>query len=277
MKIIIKLSLFSMGILLALLCVNSCMTPVPPALTIAVSPDSGHPPFQVIIAAACSEEGGTYTLFVEGENPVGSIEGAFSATVDDWPWKAVITWSDETGAFSEVPVVVSLENATPIAHQLFTVPNVYAFRSVTLIDLRYRPVGCVALGEPDFYVGIEDPDYTGDGFSMENDGFEYNVEIIDVASGTKESVFYGPNRTLMMPGEYVVNPMFNWIVGYSGYVAPFPFATPSAVSSLGCGIENPALTPAATSAKQIRVSVKEWGSIRRWEYMVFAGAAGCLP
>lgn len=249
------------------------MAPMTPTLTIAVSPNSGHPPFNVMIAAAYPQKGGVYTLNVEGEDPVESTEGVFTTTVDGWPWNAKVVWSDETGGFSEAPVVVKLENETPVAHGLYTVPGTYDYHQLVLIDLRYMQKGCIGSGEPEFYTGIEDPDFTGDGYSLENDGFTYNVKIIDVASGRREAVFYGPNRTLM-GDEYVECPIFYWFVGYSGAAPIIPYQV---WSPMGC---NPTPVPGpepgqGTVEKKIHVYVKEFGTARHWVYTLFATASGC--
>ena len=261
-EILIKVALFGLGIVLALMCLHGCfVAPINPSLTVSVSPDKGHPPFDITIAVACSKEGGTYTLNVKGKEPVESNEGAFTATIIDWPWRAAVTWVDELGGFSEAPVVVKLENEIPVAHG-FHIPETCAYHQLVVIDLRYRPIGCTSSGVPEFYNGIEDPDYTNDGYSMENDGFTYNVQIFNVASGRRESVFYGPNR-ILMGDEYVENPIFYWFVTYSGAepIIPYPVWSPAGE---------------VKSEKAVHVYVMEFGTVRHWVYTVFATPSGCL-
>jgi len=242
--------------LMALLALTGCMdqATTSSALTVIATPNSGHPPFNTTIAARCMNEGGTYTLVVEGEPSIESTGWMFDATVNTWPWPAKVIWTDGSGLILEAPVKLSLENKTPVAHGLLSTPDTYSDRELIKFDLRYLPHGCNADGGSTSATGFQDPDYT-DG---RNDGFTYHVEIKDIETGEKETIFYGPERTVMFPDEYVANTTFYWIVNYRGGTAPYPFVTQG---------EQP--------TKILTVCVKEFGEARRWVYPLVAGMPGC--
>lgn len=259
MRTQIKCGFFGIGLLLAVLCLSGCgigPTINPATLTIAVSPDSGHPPFDISIAAACSESGGTYTLSVNGVT-IELPDGRFSGTIYTWPWTATVIWTGE-GKTVEGKVEVTLENAKPVAHSLWFLSTDFSDREIVPIDLRYTQHGCSGRGGELLKTGIEDPDYTANGPSQENDNFLYRVEVIDAVTGVRESIFYGPDRTVLFPGDYVSTTAFTWIVNYFAYTAPFPFSTEGGVS----------LTE--KREKYIHVYVREWGIDYHWVYSVFA-------
>lgn len=245
-----------------------------PVLTATANPDSGHPPFKTTITAVCSEEDGIYILAATEEDSMESNTGVFTVVIEDWPWKGVVTWTDGEGTVLEATVPLGLENKIPVAHSLWTVPRNYEDRALILIDLRYLEHGCVAsTGKPEFVSGFEDPDYTGDGYSMENDGFTYHVEIEDMATGEFESVFYGPDRTLM-GDEYVDTLIFYWFVNHTGEEPLYQYGV---WSPLGCPY-NPSPSPGedeATAGKRVHIYVREWSEIRHWFYDITASEPRC--
>lgn len=268
MKIAIKLTMLCLGIGMALLALNGCgLVPQEQTLLITVSPPSGHPPFDISIAAACSQSGGKYSLIIGGQDPIES-NGSFTATVDAWPWKARVVWSDGDTVIEE-PVIVTLQNERPVAHNLSIFPGSPITGQGEWIDLRYLEQGC-GNGMPARISGFEDPDYTADGYSIENDGFTYHIEIYDKETGKQETV-YKPDRTVLGPDEYTVYPYFKWFVDWSYWEPPYPFSPMSCV---------PTPTPIvpigdATREKRIEVTVKEWGSEYRWVYTVLTAEGSC--
>jgi len=270
MKQVARLMIF--GLLLA--CLYGCYAPPAVVLVVEVSPDSGRPPFEVTVTVTDMGEG-TYTYEISGQEAVESTEAVFTTLVDRYPWKVRVTWTDGAGGFSEATATVGLENEIPVAHGLWTVPNNYSDRGLILIDLRYLEHGC-RNGTALSYTGFEDPDYTAGGYSMENDAFTYHVEVEDVATGQRESIFYGPDRTLMRD-EYVSGSIFYWFVNWSvvwDRDPPYPYPVWSPMVC-PCPTPDPEPGAAATIEKRIYVSVREFGATRRWVYTVFAAAPGC--
>lgn len=242
-------------------------------LTVIADPNSGHPPFETTIKAVCSKEGGQYTWDETGQwQGTGSTYNSHNTIVTTWPWHCTVTWTDGSGGFAEATVGVSLENKIPVAHSLWTVPGYYQDGALILIDLRYLPHGCEE-GSPLSYSGFEDPDYTQDGYSIENDGFTYHVEIEDMATGEFESVFYGPDRTLM-GNEFVDIPIFYWFVNWTGDEPIVPYYVWSPMECL----PDPSLSleeDEGTVGKRLHVWVMEWGETRRWIYDVAVSGPGC--
>jgi len=223
-------AILSVGILLFL---GGClqMGKPEPILTVAVTPDAGHPPFEISVVAVCSGGDGTYMLNLPNET-LESETGKFTATVDTWPFPLSVTWVGEAGTKTE-ELKLRLINERPVAHYLsFSRAD---YRSKTIIDLRFRASGCVG-GAPETLLGIEDPDYTAGGFSTENDNFLYRVEVYDKDTGIQETV-------------YDESP-------------PFPFKS--------CAPIPPEVTPESGEGtpKEIHVYVKEFGSEYHWLYEV---------
>ena len=265
MKHIVKFGWFSIGLLIALMCVSSCMKPLP-ILTVTTDPSSIHPPDEVIIEAVCSQDGGTFTLSVEREAPVESAEGVFTAAVDDWPWKATATWTDGDSV-AEATVRVTLENETVVAHGLWSEPNTYPDRELTEFDMRYISRGCTGSGEPVFYTGFEDPD---------GDSLMYHVEIEDVETGIFESVFYGPDR-ILMGDEYVSGSIFYWFVNHAGEDVLFPYTMWSPMECKPIPTPTPSPGGDATREKRVHVYVLEveCNAVTHWVYPIFAVEPGC--
>ena len=252
-KILVLLAVLSMAL-------GGCsLISNPPTLSVAVDPPAGHPPFDITITATCSEDGGVYVLEEDGKDPVESTEGVFKSRVTTWPYIARVVWRKGEKTVSE-PVKVSLVNRRPVAHGLWT-SEPYHYHALIRFDLRYLERGCESTtGKPDFYTGIEDPDYTADGYSPDNDGFEYRIEVKDVDTGKYESVFYGPDRELLRPGQYISSPIFYWFVGWDGNEPLMPYR----VWSPQCG------PPAQEMTKEVHVYVKEFGSAYHWVYTITA-------
>lgn len=264
-RIAIKLFLVMCGVLLALLCLYGCMQPSP-VLTVTANPTSIHPPGDIAITAVCSQEGGMFTLTMEGEDPVESADGTFTGTISGWPWKATVTWTDGT-AVAETAVRITLENETVVPHGLWSESNTYADRGLTEIDLRYIPRGCTGSGETVFYTGFEDPD---------GDSLKYRVEVEDMTGGVFESVFYGDDRTLMGQTGFVDNPIFYWFVNCVGEEPIYQYEV---WSPLDCQpTPTPSLDGEATREKRIHIYVLEveCNIVTHWAYTIFAFASGCL-
>ena len=235
--------------LAALLVLGGCTLFQPPTLVVKTDPQGGHPPFAIAITAACSRTGGAYTLTEPGKPPVESSTGLFATIVTTYPYKGIITWTDGKQTISE-PVRVKLVNKPPVAHGLFLSPNSFQNGEKVTIDLRYLALGCHN-GTPMRYTGIEDPDYTQDGYSTQNDYFKYYVEVFD-AQGNQETVFK-PDGVALTKNEYVSNPTFVWFVGWQKKESPYPLS-PQCASS-------PSSWP-----KYVHVFVEEWGERYHWVY-----------
>jgi len=259
-EILIKMALFGLGIVLALICLYGCAVfEAVPTLSIVVSPNAVHPPCDLTITAFCSQEGGRFTLAVEGEDPIESIEGVFAATIDVWPWKAIVIWTDGI-AVAEAVVGVILENETVVPHGLWTTPNNYDDLGLTLIDLRYLEHGCLN-GTPVSYTGFEDPD---------GDSLKYRVEVED--RGVFESVFYGDDRTLMGRTGFVDNPIFYWFVNYIGEIPIYQYGV---WSPLGC---QPAPSPGGEETREKRIHIYvlevECNAVTHWAYDILTADPG---
>lgn len=266
-KLLAKVSLLCISLLLALLCLSGCFSISEPMLALAISPNSGHPPFDITIAAACSLGGGLYTLVVDENSVAQSENGAFVTTIATWPWRGKVVWTNEDGVLLEKAIAIALENEAPIPHGLWTQPNTYFDNSLILVDLRHLPHGCLN-GAVLTYTGFEDP---------ENDRLKYRVEVEDMATGVFESVFYGPDRTLMGRTGFVDDPIFYWFVNYVGGDAFYQYFV---WSPLECElIPNPTPTPileGATVEKRIHIYVQEeWGTVTHWAYPILTAAPGC--
>lgn len=265
-NLLVKIGLFCVGLSLAFLCLSGCFSASTPTLVVTASPNSGHPSFDLTIVAACSEKGGTYSLVVNGVIIDEATEGIFVTTINSWPWKGKIAWTDEAGVCLETPIVVALENESPIPHGLWTQPNTHLDRELILVDLRYLEHGCLN-GTALTYTGFEDP---------EGDKLEYRVEVEDVATGLFESVFCGPNRRIVGRSGFTENPIFYWFVNYRGGDALYPYVV---WSPMGCN-PNPSPPPMpgeATVEKRIHVYIREveCGTITHWAYLILAASPGC--
>ena len=269
MKIIVRVILFAIGLGIAMLALHGCVVENPtPILTVVASPGSGHPPFDIAIAAICSEPDGMYTLTAPREGSVESTDGVFTATVGDWPWRAAITWSDGNSVV-ERPVVVTLENERPIAHDLTLTPDSILTGQGIWIDLRYLEQGCDN-GTPKRISGIEDPDWSQGEDSGKNDGFTYHVEVYDQTTGQRETVFK-PDAVALGKDEYTDSPYFKWFVDWVQLIAPYPFAPRECCP-------DPEPEPdldIPTHNKLINVYVCEFGSVYHWVYTISAGVIGC--
>ena len=233
-----------------LLFLGGCTLFQGPTLVVKTDPQAGHPPFAIAINAACSETGGTYTLTEPGKSPVESSSGLFATVVTTYPYKGTITWTDGKQTISE-PVRIGLINKSPVAHDLFLSPDSLQKGEKITIDLRYLAHGCHN-GTPIRYTGIEDPDYTQDGYSPQNDHFKYYVEVFD-DQGNQETVFK-PDGMALSKNEYIRSPIFTWFVGWQKKEAPYPFS-PQCVGS-------------SSWPKYIHVFVEEWGDRYHWVYTV---------
>ena len=255
--------LFAIGV--ALFALYGCnIGGVSPILTVTTNPSSGHPPFSITIAAACSMEDGTYTLAVQGQDPVLSINGAFTALVDTSPWKATVSWTDGSTVVNK-PIVVAIENKRPVAHDLAFTPAVLNIGQGVWFDLRYRQAGCEN-GTPLRNLGIEDPDYQTDGYSAKNDNFTYHIDVYDDITDMRETVFK-PDGTFLNADEFTATPYFKWFVGWSVLVSPFPFSP-----MCGASPAPPSSGSRQNISKRVEVSVKEFGNIYRFVYHITNGA-----
>lgn len=260
---------------------------VTPVLEAELLPASGHPPFSTTVIVEEGDEVAGDTLYVyraTGQDAVETTATTLEVVVDVYPWSCIISRTDSKGNVSETVVRAELENEVAVAHNLWTIPNIYSDRLLIRIDLRHLWHGCDgATGDPLFATGFEDPDYTGDGYSMKNDGFTYRVEVEDVATGQLESVFYGPDRTLM-GDEFVETPFFNWFVNYTGALPFYQYATRQMryscvvpTATMGCTPSPPPtlIEGEGMVEKRIHVYVLEWGTARHWVYTVFAYPGSC--
>ena len=268
-KFIIKVGLVAIGLGMALLLVNSCMKPEP-ILTVTAPPNAGHPPFQTTITTACSIEGGAFTLSEQGKQPVSSTEGTFNVLIEGWPYKATIEWTDGNNV-AESAVKLALINKRPVAHDLALSPGTLQEGQGVWIDLRYLEQGCIN-GAVMRHSGMEDPDYTGTGYSMENDGFTYHVEIYDESTGRQETV-YKADGTVLGRNEYSADPFFKWFIGWSQAIPPYPFQPKDVKCTPTPVLPDP--TPDPDHRKLIHVYVKEWGTAYHWVYTVETTGGGC--
>lgn len=258
--IAIRLGLISLGLLLALAAIHGCsLAPNNPTLMVTVSPDKGHPPFDIAIAAVCSESGGTFTFEPPHGEAIESNTGSFKATVNDYPYNGTISWTDGERTVSQ-PIRVGLVNKEPVAHNLLIAPEPIQYLQEEGIDLSYRGTGCQN-GNPTEYYGIEDPDYTTNGYSPKNDNFQYRVEIHDKDTGKQETV-YDHNGDPLPAGEFRSDPHFTWFPGWTKIYPPFPLQPMS-------------IEPEHSSTKVIRIIVREWSVDYAWEYEVTITGEKC--
>ena len=257
-----RIGLYLLGVLLLLAALYGCtLVPTGPTLTVAVSPEKGHPPFTINVAAACSENDGTYYFRANGKAPIESASGSFQVVVDTWPYTATVAWVKDDRSIVK-PISLSLVNKPPTAHDLWLDSPIFYLQKET-IDLRYREAGC-RNGNPLRYFGIEDPDYTAHGYSDKNDHFLYRVVVYDKKTGAQETVYDSGGHALPA-GEYRSQPIFYWFPGWTKIMAPFPLAKPATVE--------PGDEP--VSIKLIDVYVKEFGELYRWRYEATVHGGPC--
>lgn len=173
-KLIILLAIGTM--LIALFGCN--ISKVSPILTITTNPPSGHPPFSITITAACSVEGGTYTLTEEGKQPVSSNDGVFNANVIGWPYKATVTWT-KGDSVVEATVGVKLADQPPVIRRPWIAGTYGIPFWRTLIDLRYS-------GEDHMHYGpcITDP---------EGDAWEVTAIIVQCDNKDEPDTLFYPS------------------------------------------------------------------------------------
>ena len=260
-KILIRLILIVLGVFMALAAIHGCtLGPSSPTLSVTISPKAGHPPFRITIAAACSATGGTYTFKPPDGDAIESTTGQFTAIVGTYPYHGTVTWTDGKRTVSQ-SISVGLVNRDPVAHDLALTPTPLQYLQLELIDLSYREAGCHN-GLPVRYFGIEDPDYTAEGYSDKNDHFLYRIEVHDEETGDLETV-YDTDGNPLPAGEFRRDPRFRWFPGWSKIYPPFPLNIMCGAPSLSPG---PTQTPGHTAIKVVRVIVKEWGVNYTWDY-----------
>ena len=249
-----------------LMILHGCAPPiVPDQFRVTISPEAGHPPFEATITA--TERTGKYIYQPTGQEAVESTENTFSVTVDTWPWKCPVTWIDGDSV-ATATAQPRLVNERPVAHDLWLSSTNPGYGEVILADLRYLQHGCLN-GMPLSYSGISDADYNGDEYSADNDGFTYNVKVQDVATGNWESVYSGPDRTLV-GDSFTTNPIFYWSVGLGNLLPPYPYLPWSPLSIKDCLLDpgTPPVTDTPTIEKRVEVTVKEFGDYHRYVYSV---------
>ena len=271
MKHLIKPALFGTGVLLILITLSGCFSQSAATLVVTATPSGGHPPFITMIKAVASKEGGTYTLMEDGQQPVTSSDGAFAVNVTTWPYKGSIVWENGTTVV-ESAVKLTLINKGPFAHDLALFPGAPEKGQGEIIDLRYLEQGCHN-GTPMSYSGIEDPDYTASGYSMQNDKFAYHVEVYDKNTGKQETI-YKMDRSVLGRDEYTTSPYFKWFVGWSGTKPPFPFPPQSLLSECD-PIPIPPVPIEHGHDKVVNVYVKEFGNTYHWVYTIATIGASC--
>ena len=159
MKLAIRFTLFCVGILFALLALNGCLidlgsgvTPAPGnQLMVMVTPDSGHPPFEVTITAQ-DKGGGTYTFEPTGQAAVTSEDRSYETVVNEWPWECAVTWTDGDSV-AKATVRVALVNEPPTIRQPWMAGSYGVPFWRTLLDFRFHGASC---GSP--AKGITDPE-----------------------------------------------------------------------------------------------------------------------
>lgn len=135
-------------LVLCLIALSGCMKVTEP-LAVTVTPESGHPPFEVTITALAAGVG-TYTfqLFSDqfGDLPYDTItntDGLIAVTIyiDPRDWHVEVTWTDGNEFYGPVIVRVGLENEAPVIHQPQVTGKSMAIPPPWTDAIRYLEVG----------------------------------------------------------------------------------------------------------------------------------------
>jgi len=247
-EILIKIALFGLGIVLALICLHGCVLDLglgggavlPPesGFKIILSPPSGHPPFTVEIKVP-DMGGGTYTYKATGKDTVQTTEHTLSMVVSTWPWKCEVTWTDGLGGFEEAEAAVALVNTAPIIYwpRVNGIdPNyngcILSERSRCVFDLNYYETEALWPGDQVQRFGILDPE--GDDWKI------VKVEVLWYGKGFpggREVTVYTPpyepdvyhttryiGRSAVLPNSFILYPPYKawWDEEAERWTCPTP-------------------------------------------------------
>lgn len=211
MRTMIKLGLFGLGMLLALVILNGCFAPPQGPFDVMVTPDKVHPPCKVTITAP-NMGGGTYSFESTGCAAVQSTERTHSVVIYEWPWSCRVTWMDGLGGFLEDVVTVGLDNVGPtILRPLLDGKTDLWFGAPlerVLIDCNYHAEEPLYPGYQSVVTGIIDPE--GDDCTLI--GLEIKCDLLD----EPDTLFFPPYR----PGEFHADGIDNAAIWYPAYISP---------------------------------------------------------
>lgn len=206
MKWIVRVGLFGIGLVIALLALSGCSV-TPPPFEVVVTPDSGHPPFAVTVTAQ-DMSGGTYTYEVTGMAAVQSTENVFKTVVHEWPWQCVVTWQDGDNV-EHATVHVGLNNVGPTINRPLLDGKKDLWYGVPLerilVDCNYHEEDPLYPGYLPVVTGIKDPD--GDSWTLT--ALTIKCDLQDAP----DMLFYPPYR----PGEVHADGIENAAIWYPTY------------------------------------------------------------
>lgn len=173
--------------LIVALAISGCVRIVPPVpqISLTISPERGHPPFEVEVEATAMD-GGTYAFSLPGE-VIEQDSNVLVCTVDSDPWTISVRWTSSDGVQRSATAAADVVNAPPLIRRPTVLPGAGWFlqpRVRTILDFNHR----AGAGETS---GIYDPD-----------GDAWHIESVSVLCkekhGLEDSVFRPP----LEPGTY---------------------------------------------------------------------------
>jgi len=213
LKIMIRSALFVTGLLLALLALNGCI-PVAEPFFVTTTPDSGHPPFAVTVAAFPvdpDKDGSTYTFGATGEASVQSTDSSYQTVIHEWPWKCTVTWNNGDSV-AVATAHVALNNVGPTINRPLIDGKSDLWYGVPLernsIDCRYHEETPLWPGYVPVVTGIKDPD--GDSWTLT--AISVQCDLLD----DPDTLFMPPYR----PGVFHADGMDNAVIWYPTYISP---------------------------------------------------------
>lgn len=193
-----------------------------PTLILEANVDVVHPPQNIEISLDRNGFPSTTQFFYKlGDTPLIEFDGARTVFIHTWPTDIAAEAVLDGKTISSSSLSLALRNETPRFFNLYI--GLPEEREPVSFHLYHRRMGCAASGEPTLITGIADPDYTATNIaSDETDNWEYQVYVIDEATGDRETVYYrndAGNIVAMELNDWTRNPAFVWM--------PFAFTVPT--------------------------------------------------
>ena len=298
-RMCVYISSFGLGILLALMILglSGCKIhlgggggiPPPGGFIVTLTPDKGHPPFNVTITVT-NMGGGTYTYEMTGKVTVQATESIHSTVVGTWPWQCTVTWEDGLGGFRDAVAAIDLENTAPIIYWprvngIDPSYNAWILPELERAVFDFNPFETTALwpGDQVYRFGVFDPE--GDEWKITNvevlwygKPFPNGREVTVYAPPYQPGVYHTTRfvgRGAILPNSFLLYPPYKaeWDAKSERWTCPVPERTYAWNHCLELNIRT---SPSAPLAILVEVEDIPYGahSERLFEWVM--DATGCF-